>query len=54
MTVEYYCWCENEDCDWDREGECRTLRLAQKETSGKMVGHGLKTGHHQTYRDIDE
>jgi hypothetical protein len=50
--VMYRVWCEREECNFEREGGARNAQLAQKKANGYIVGHGLDTGHHETYREV--
>lgn len=51
--VTYRVWCEHEGCDFEREGSAKHPQLAQREANAHMVGHGLVTDHHETYRSVD-
>lgn len=46
----WYCWCEEEDCDWELEITNADNEQAQNITGTRMIAHGIKTGHHDTRR----
>lgn len=50
-TGVWHCWCEHDDCDWEREFEMESDEMAQEVSGAAMVGHGLDTGHHETKRE---
>jgi hypothetical protein len=52
-SVTYRVWCERDGCGFEREGDARNAVLAQKRANGYIVGHGLDTGHHETYREVN-
>ncbi|WP_435175679.1 hypothetical protein [Halorussus sp. AFM4] len=49
-VVVYRCWCEHEDCDWERRVEERDIELAQRCSAAAMAGHGIAEGHYRTKR----
>lgn len=49
--VVYRCWCEHDDCNWEREVVEDSNELAQRVSVAAMFGHGLETGHHETKRE---
>lgn len=51
--VTYRVWCEHAGCDFERESTARNAQLAQKKAQGYVVGHGLDTGHHETFCSVD-
>lgn len=41
----FRCWCEAERCDWEQ------AITGRSPSSTALFGHGLRTGHADTYRE---
>lgn len=47
----YRCWCEHDDCDWEREITDDDAERAQELSGTAMFAHGIATEHHETKRE---